>query len=111
VRDRIAMALLILWPIIVPLWQNCRNGNGEEPEEKKVQRQAQSEVKGRSQDLTLLLMLWSAKGPITTALWKTQQAASRVRCRYLHPTNGQRLRTSVVELVEGWKKMWRRVTL
>jgi hypothetical protein len=33
--------------------------NGEEPEEKKVQRQAQSgiQLKGRSQDLTLLLRL------------------------------------------------------
>jgi hypothetical protein len=25
-----------------------------------------------------------------TALRKTQQAAERVRCRYLHPTNGQK---------------------
>jgi hypothetical protein len=47
----------------------------EEPEEKKVQRQAQSgmQLKGRSQDLTLLLMLWiiHKKGPIMTALQKT----------------------------------------
>jgi hypothetical protein len=37
---------------------NYRDGNGEEPEEKKVQQQAQSgiQLKGRSQDLTLLLM-------------------------------------------------------
>jgi hypothetical protein len=50
-------------------------GNGEEPEEKKVQRQVQSgiQLKGRSQGLTLLLRLWSAhkKGPIMTALGKT----------------------------------------
>jgi hypothetical protein len=43
--------------------QNYRDGNGEKPEEKKVQWQAQSEiqVKRRSQGLTLLLRLWSAQ--------------------------------------------------
>ena len=78
---------------------NYRDGNGEEPEEK---REAQSwiQLKGRPQGLTLLLRLWSAhkKGPIMTALWKTQQATERVRCRYLHPTNGQKQLTPVVEL-------------
>jgi hypothetical protein len=67
-----------LWPIIVPVWKNYRDGNGEEPEEKKLQQQAQSEVqlKGWSQGLTQLLRLWIApkKGPIITALEKTQQA-------------------------------------
>jgi hypothetical protein len=52
--------------------KNCRKINGEEPEEKKVQQQTQSgiQLKGRSQDLTLLLRLWSThkKGPIMTAL-------------------------------------------
>jgi hypothetical protein len=33
-----------------------------------------------------------------TALWKTQQAVERVRCRYLHPTNGQKQLTPVAEL-------------
>jgi hypothetical protein len=51
------------------------DGNGEKPEEKKVQGQAQSEIqlKGRYQGLTLLLRLWSTheKGPIMTALQKT----------------------------------------
>ena len=78
---------------------NYRDGNGEEPEEK---REAQSgiQLKGRSQGLTLLLRLCSAhkKGPSMTALQKTQQAAERVRCRYLHPTNGQKQLTPVVEL-------------
>jgi hypothetical protein len=64
------------WPIIVSVWKNYRDGNGEEPEEKKVQWQAQSgiQVKERSQGLTLLLRLWSAhkKGSIMTALRKTQ---------------------------------------
>jgi hypothetical protein len=47
-------------PIIVPVWKNYRDGNGEEPEEKKVQLQAQigTQLKGRSQGLTLLLRLW-----------------------------------------------------
>jgi hypothetical protein len=72
--------------------KDCRDKNGEEPEEKEVQRQAQSGIllKGMVQDLTLLLRLWNVhkRGPIMTALQKTQQAAERVRCRYLHPTNG-----------------------
>jgi hypothetical protein len=35
------------------------------------------------------------------SIWKTQQAAERVRCRYLHPANGQKLLTAVVELGKG----------
>jgi hypothetical protein len=46
-----------------------------------------------------------------TALQKTKQTSERVRCRYLHPTNGQKLLTSVVELGESWNKLRRRVTL
>jgi hypothetical protein len=68
--------------------KNYRDGNGEEPEENKVQLQAQSgiQLKERSQGLTLLLRLWGThkKGPSMTALWKTHQAAERVRYRYLH---------------------------
>ena len=78
------------------------DGNGEEPQEKKVQRQAQSgiELKGRSQGLTLLLRLWRThkKVSIMTALRKTQQAAEKVRYKYLHPTNEQKQLTPVVEL-------------
>jgi hypothetical protein len=33
-----------------------------------------------------------------SALQKTQQAAERVRCRYLHPINGEKQLTPVVEL-------------
>jgi hypothetical protein len=33
-----------------------------------------------------------------TALQKIQQAPEGVRCRYLHPTNGQKQLTPVVEL-------------
>jgi hypothetical protein len=102
VRDGVAIPLSHLWPIIVSLWKNSRDGNGEEPVKKKVQWQAQSgiQLKGQSQGLILLLRLQSAhkKGPIMTALWKTQQAAERVRYRYLHPTNGQKQLTPVVEL-------------
>jgi hypothetical protein len=46
-----------------------------------------------------------------TALQKTQQTAEKVRCRYLHPTNGWKLLTPLVELVKSWKKLRRRVTL
>jgi hypothetical protein len=46
-----------------------------------------------------------------TALQKTQQAAERVRCRYLHPTNGQKLLIPVVELGESWEKLRRRAAL
>jgi hypothetical protein len=75
VRDGVAILQSQLWPKIVPVWKNYRDGNGEEPEEKKVQWQAQSgiQLKGRSQGLALLLRLWSAhkKGPIMTALQKS----------------------------------------
>jgi hypothetical protein len=46
-----------------------------------------------------------------TALRKTKQAAGRVRCGYLYPTNGQRLLTPVVELGRDWKRLGRRMTL
>jgi hypothetical protein len=67
-------------------------------------------LKGRSQGLTLFLRLWSShkKGPIMSALRKTQQAAEKVRCSYLHPTNGQKKLTPVVEywrLKEAEKKV------
>jgi hypothetical protein len=59
-----------------------------------------SSSRGDSQGLTLLLRLERAhkKGPIMTALQKTQEAAERVRCRYLYPTNGEKQLISVVEL-------------
>jgi hypothetical protein len=41
-------------------------------------------------------------------LQEAQQAAERVRCRYLHPTIGQELMTLVVELGKSWKKLRRR---
>jgi hypothetical protein len=36
--------------------------------------------------------------------------AERIRCRYLHPTNGQKLETPQIELGTGWKKLRRRET-
>jgi hypothetical protein len=67
-----------------------------------VQKQVPSgiQLKARSQGLTLLLRLYGmlTKGPIMTALQKSQQVAERIRCSYLHPTNGQKQLTSVVEL-------------
>jgi hypothetical protein len=72
------------------------------PEEKKAQEQIQSGIQlmGRSQGLTILLRVWSAhkKRTIMTTLQKNHQAAERVRCRYLHPNNRQKLLTPVVEL-------------
>jgi hypothetical protein len=58
-------------------------------------------------------MLRSAhiKGLIMTALWKTQQAVERIRCRYLHPSSGKKQLTPVTELGESWKKLRGRVTL
>ena len=53
----------------------------------------------------------SQKGPIMITLWKTQQAAKRVRCRYLHPTNGQKLVVPVVELGKSWKTLRGKATL
>jgi hypothetical protein len=46
-----------------------------------------------------------------TALWKTQHASERVGCRHLHPTNGQKLLTPVIELGKGRKKLRRKTTL
>jgi hypothetical protein len=90
------------WPIIVLVWKNYVDGNGQEPEEKKVQWYVQSRIqlKGSSQGLTILLRLWCAhkQGPGITAFQKTQQAAEWVRCRSLYPTNGQKQLTPVVEL-------------
>jgi hypothetical protein len=43
-----------------------------------------------------------------TALWKTQQAAERVRCSYLYLINGQKQLTPVVELGKSWKKQRKR---
>jgi hypothetical protein len=46
-----------------------------------------------------------------TTLRKTQQAAERVRCRYWHTSNCQKLLTPVVELGKSWKKLRRRAAL
>ena len=40
--------------------------------------------------------------PSMAALQEAQHAAVRARCRYLHPTNGQKLGTPVVELRKSW---------
>jgi hypothetical protein len=69
----------ILEDLLHSVQLNYREGNGKEPEEKKVQRQAESgiQLKGRSQGLTLLLRLWSAhrKGFSMAILQRTQQVA------------------------------------
>ena len=44
------------------------------------------------------------------SLSETQQTAQRVRCRYSHTTNRQRLETPVVETGKSWKMLRRIVT-
>jgi hypothetical protein len=56
-------------------------------------------------------MEYSQIGPIMTDLQKTLKAAERVICRYLHPTNGQKLLTLVVELGKSWEELRMRKTL
>jgi hypothetical protein len=46
-----------------------------------------------------------------TALQKAQQTVERTRCRYLQPTNVQKLVNPMVELGNSWKKLRRRATL
>jgi hypothetical protein len=75
VRNWVAIPQSQFWPIIIPVWKNYRDGNGENPGEKKAQQQGQSgfQLKESPQGLPLLLRLWNApkKGPIMTALRKT----------------------------------------
>jgi len=83
--------------------------NGEEPMRERRSRDwpnLGSISMGVPQGLTLLLRLWHAhkEGPIMTDLQKTQQATERVKCRYLDPSNGQKLLTPLVELGKNWKK-------
>ena len=59
----------------------------------------------RLQGLTLILLLWCAYRQ------EPRMAAQKVRCRYLHPIDGQKLGTHVVELEKSWKKLKKRVTL
>jgi hypothetical protein len=78
VREGVAIPQSKLWLIIVPVWKNCRDGNGEDPKEKKVQKHTQIviQLKAMLQILTELLSLWSdhKKGPIITILQKILKA-------------------------------------
>ena len=60
-----------LCPRIFPIKKNCRDRNGEKPEEKEVQGQAQIgiQLNRRPSCLTLLLLVWCVlqKGSIMTA--------------------------------------------
>jgi hypothetical protein len=55
-------------------------------------------------------MVYLQTGTKHGSLQEAQQAAEKVRCRYIYPTNGQKLETPVVELEEGWKKPRKRTT-
>jgi hypothetical protein len=87
IRERWPIPLSQLWPIIVPAWKDYREENGGEPEERKVQKQAQSgiQLKGWFQGLPLLFRLWSTHktGPSMTAFRKPQQEAETVKGRYM----------------------------
>jgi hypothetical protein len=44
VRDSVAIPQSHLWPIIVSVWKNYSDGNGEHPKEKNVHQQDQSGI-------------------------------------------------------------------
>jgi hypothetical protein len=109
VRGGVATPQSHLSPIIVPIWKNYRDRNGEKKRRSsdrpkvggpKVGGPKGEGPKGRPQGLTLLLRLWSAhkkKGTYHDCPQK-DPASSWVRCRYLHPTNQQKQLIPVVEL-------------
>jgi hypothetical protein len=71
-----------LRPIIVPILKNYRDGNGEEPEQKKVQQHAQRDpAQGEVSrpDTITEAMEHSQKGHSMTALQKTQPETEKVR--------------------------------
>jgi len=45
----------------------------------------------RPDTITEVMGYSQKKGPTMTALQKTQQVAKRVKCKYVHPTNKQKL--------------------
>jgi hypothetical protein len=110
VRDGVSIPLSKLRPIIVPseriigleMEKSLRKRSSSGPKWDPAQGEA-----ARSDTITEAM----ERSPITTAFQKTQQAAERVRCRHLHPTNGQKLLTPEVELRKNWKKLRRRATL
>jgi hypothetical protein len=114
VSDGVAATQWHLRPLIVPVWKNYRKGNGEEPEEKKVQRQAQSgtQLKGRSKAwyyywsygiLTKRDLLWMpSEGP--TSSWKSQM-------QILAPNQWTEAADLYSWIREGGKKLRRRVIL
>jgi hypothetical protein len=101
VREGVVIPQSKLWPIIVPIWKNFKDGNGEVPEE-KIHRQAQSgiQLKGRCQARpdTITEAMECSQKRIYHGFPPKGPTSSWVRCRYLHPTNGQKLLTRVVEL-------------
>jgi hypothetical protein len=92
-REGVAIPQSKLSPIIVLVSKNCRDGSGgkEGPVTGPKWDPSQGEV-------PLLPRSARKKRPSMTAPQKTQQAAERVRGRYLHPTNGQKQLTPVDEL-------------
>jgi hypothetical protein len=113
-RNRAAIPQLQLWPITVPVWKNYRDGNGEEPEDKKIQEQAQSGIQLRRGptashyywgygELTKRDLAWLHSGRPTSS-WKSQMqiCVSNQWTKAADPCCWIR---------EGWKQLRRRVTL
>jgi hypothetical protein len=94
-REGVAIPQSKLWPIIVPVWKNCRGGNGDWGKEGPVIGPKWDPTQGeipRPNTITEA-MKHSQKGTHHDSLQKMQQAAERVRCRYLHATKEQKLLT------------------
>jgi hypothetical protein len=56
--------------------------------EKKKKKKRKERKKERTNERKKERKKERKMGPIKTAFQKSQQAAVRVRCRYLHPTSG-----------------------
>ena len=100
-----------LRPIVVSIWKNYRDENGEEPVEKKVQGQAQIEIqlKGSSQGLTLY---WGY-GELTKMdlSWpQSRRSNKKESVQLFAPNQWTEAADPYCWIRKSWKKL-RRVTL
>jgi hypothetical protein len=115
VRYGVAIPQSLLWPIIVPVWKNYRDGNGEEPEEKKVQQQAQSgiQLKGRPPrtDTITEAMEHSQKGTYPDCPPKDPTSSWKSQMQIFAPNQWIEAADPCCWIREGWKKLRRRAIL